>query len=241
MFSVVIPVGPGRSAAAALGSLTRAGLEVDDHVCVIIDTSNCLAKLPSLPCGVTVLRSTHNIGACNARNLGANSTSNRFITFLDDDDAFLPGAITQLRLATSAAPHQPAWCMAWQLRSENRPYPHHTNRSFTRRDMYYRNIIGGTSTLTIDRALFNTVGGFDAKLRSLQDWDIFLRILDHTNIVLVPNAVILYDDESPSRISTSRTRRLSGQTRFIKKHWSKLPLAARAFHFARLTKVLATT
>lgn len=239
MFSIVIPVGPRRTARTALESLATAGLEELDQVCIAIDKAANLASIPQLPCKVTVGNNVTNTNANATRNLGANLASCPFLTFLDDDDAFLPNSIKHLREAALSTPRQRAWCMGWQLMSERVSYPRRAPRDFIHQDMLYRNAVGGASTLTIERKLFNKLGGFDPKMQSLQDWDLYMRLLDYTNIVQVPGAFILYDDVSAMRISTSRSKKVAGQARFMAKHWDRLPLSAKAFHILRLTKLIA--
>jgi glycosyltransferase involved in cell wall biosynthesis len=102
-FSVVIPT-YGRPAylAEALESVTRQTLD-SFEVIVVDDASPEPVVLPSgFP--ATLIRAETNGGAASARNLGAEAATGDILTFLDDDDRWLPSRLEDAARGLEVAP-----------------------------------------------------------------------------------------------------------------------------------------
>jgi len=121
-----------------------------------------------------------NGGLAAARNTGLVASTSPFVVFLDSDDTLRPGALAA-GLACHAA--HPAAAFVWggfqNMDASGRPF----GRSIIRRprsepfiDIVIGNIIGMHGAVMYRRAPLVTAGGFDEALRTVEDWDMYLRL-----------------------------------------------------------------
>jgi hypothetical protein len=105
--SILMPCwNAARSVERALGSV----LDTRDVAlqCVVVDdastddTAAIVAAIAARDPRVELVRSSDNMGASGARNLGLPHVRGEWLTFLDSDDRMLPGAIAALFRATAA-------------------------------------------------------------------------------------------------------------------------------------------
>jgi glycosyltransferase involved in cell wall biosynthesis len=108
LFSVVIPTyGRARFLADAVRSVLDQ--TVADLECLVVDdASNEVADVPEDP-RVRVLSRADNGGTAAARNTGLEAARGRYVTFLDDDDCFVPRRLELTRQALETAPVVVCW------------------------------------------------------------------------------------------------------------------------------------
>ena len=165
------------------------------------------------------IRNEHSAGASAARNQAIFSANGEFITGLDDDDELKPEHIETLYTAFRSF-NGAGVTVSQRVRT-------------TRGDEKVRNRDAGTYSLTrlLHRnALGNQVftrttylrkiGGFDACMPSFQDYDTWVRLIQHYGPVkkLRVASYILHQDHLGDRISNDAERRMSGWQRFNDKH-----------------------
>lgn len=178
LVSVIIPVyNPGnflnRSVASALQQTVR------DLECIVVDdgSSEDVASLSILAdTRVRYLRQA-NRGVSVARNVGVSVSHGRYIAFLDQDDEWLPGKLEAQLAALAESPaasfaHTP---FVWVLPGREQP-------SGQQRVTYLGSLAGDNSyvclsSLLVERAKHDAVGGHDPLLAQQQDWDFVLRLL----------------------------------------------------------------
>jgi GT2 family glycosyltransferase len=234
MFSIIIPIGLGRDGRHALGSLLNSGLEEKDEVIVVGD-----GHLPSVhefnqTLRLKIIQTPTAGGANQARNLGVQHASQPYLCFLDDDDAHLPHCLDRLRKCFQQNKEIGVWSLNWRTPSSSRIPFGRQKKILKEKHIWKRNVAGGCSSMVLRRDSFDAAGGFDDAMQSMQDWDLWLRLIRRSAIHLIQEPCILYRDHDGPRISTNQVTRIAGLTRLLKKHGSYWPAGVYAFHQARL-------
>jgi glycosyltransferase involved in cell wall biosynthesis len=156
---------------------------------------------------LTVLRQP-NQGVAAARNAGVAAARSRWIAFVDADDIWLPGKLeAQLNLLERSSGARMAYS-AWHVWPSIVAEPDQELLAALRRELdsperwqgpsgdIYPELLQDcavwTSTVVVDRELFQQVGGFDAGLRIGEDYDLWLRLSRVTPILRVPAPLALY-------------------------------------------------
>lgn len=156
-----------------------------DEIIVVNDASPeteaiklVLKKYPN----VIYLENHVNIGLAATRNVGVRKASSDIVTFLDADDALHSQKIEfQLEFykegrVIACATERVSGDTQW---FESAPYnnsPPYRKVSMSIGRLIRNNITG--ASMMISRELFNSMGGYDEALRSCEDFDFWLRLLN---------------------------------------------------------------
>jgi glycosyltransferase involved in cell wall biosynthesis len=134
-----------------------------------------------------------NGGVSRARNIGAQKAQGSYLAFLDSDDLFLPQKLSRQLAAMKAGGVQAS----------------HTDEHWFKRDKFinqgYKHArYGGDifpkildkcrispSSFMIERELFCSLGGFNESLRTLEDYEFFLRAADRVPIGYIKEKLII--------------------------------------------------
>lgn len=184
--SVVIPYFNGQHKINyALESIYKQTYPVSEVV-VVDDGSSVPLRQSDIinPWGEVRLLRVENSGQSTARNIGAEFASSDFISFLDQDDIYMPNHIENLVGAISKKPKIDWAYSNFNLQTRN-------NRIYLgfhsclinsnpvldfdlalSRDLYIL-----PSAMLIRKTVFEEVGGFDERLRGYEDDDLVLRLL----------------------------------------------------------------
>lgn len=170
----------------ALGSL--AAQTFQDFEVIIVndggqDVSGMVAEYPSLHSTVVPLSQNQGRGA--ATNAGIAAARGTFIAYLDDDDVYYPSHLEMLYECLSkhdhfGAAYSDAAFTTYHLDSEQQRYELvgrriQSSEDFDRDWLLYQNPIPNLC-LMHRRDAWERVGGFDASLTMLEDWDFFIRL-----------------------------------------------------------------
>lgn len=143
------------------------------------------------------IRLNTNKGGCHARNEGIKKSSGELIAFLDDDDLWFPKKLEkQIKLFSS---YNLDFCFSAKkvIYSNSKkcrvsalkpkfvdPY----------KSIMYDNYIGTTSTILLRKKLIEQINGFDEQLPALQDYDLYIRLLENgCKIKGIYDALITYN------------------------------------------------
>ncbi|CAN7289680.1 glycosyltransferase family 2 protein [Rhizobium sp. LjRoot254] len=163
------------------------------------------------PVKVHVIQKTSRQGASIARNAGINQTSGDLVAFLDSDDEWKPNKLMHQLALLEAYPHTVGCFCGIEYRSPagtilSPPVSGLVSISSLQRG----NVLGSSSTALVDRATLKKIGGFDGSLRSCQDWDVWLKLAKHGNLVTTAEHDLIYNFDGSHRISANADNLLSG-------------------------------
>jgi glycosyltransferase involved in cell wall biosynthesis len=217
----------------AIESALAAGEDVE---VIVVDDASASAETERVCRGyasVRYLRAERNQRLGGARNIGIVASSGSFITFLDDDDARLPGSINSQREALLREPEAGliyGQAMLECGRDELAPekYPEVCPAGDIFWELLERNFIPCPAAMFRRRMLFRA-GLPEDSTPGIEDWDCWLRIAELAPVLAQPFPVAVYRRASP--LSGQFTSRAASLVRLItqthREKWQKLPRAAR--------------
>lgn len=191
---------------------------VDDNSTVdfsyTIDELNILSPFP-----IKFIKNSTNRGACYSRNKGIKLALGDFITGLDDDDEF-----TQERIDYFVKSYDPKFSFVSSnakviTKNGSKLYCKNRNREIKLDDMLWSNICG--TQIFIEKNRIIKSGGFDEKLSSAQDADMWLRLIElyGPSLRLGRPTFILHTEHESGRISDNK---IQGMRTILEKHRHKM-------------------
>ncbi len=137
-----------------------------------------------------------NQGVCATRNNGVAVSSGEFIAFLDADDSWMPGKLTRqmerfanadVGLVHVGVSHIDGAGNA--IREDLAGEEGHVANDLL---LLKPVILGGGSGVVIRRRIFDEVGGFDTRLSTSADWELYYRIAARCEVAFVSEALVRY-------------------------------------------------
>ena len=183
---------------------------------------------------VRLILSDVNRGGSGARNLGVEAARGTLIAFQDSDDVWLPGKLAAQVAALDANP-KAGLCYCAALFSEGTHSYYIPEPVFDRldgdlaREMLRRNTTS-TQTLLVRRSVLDQTGLFDASLKRFQDWDLMIRIAQITELVFLPEPMVVVF-ATPGNISSVVVNDAISRARILEKY--EALFAAAPEHAAR--------
>ncbi len=117
-------------------------------------------------------------GAPYSRNVGLHEAKGEIVTFLDDDDVWMPNKIEcQLKLIKNS----PIVGCNYTTIINGKKYYVKSPETVTFKNMLYNNYLGSTSFVMLDRTVIKDCY-FDETLEAGQDWDMWLSAMKAYNI-----------------------------------------------------------
>lgn len=222
--SVVIPTRNRKDELVRAIESVRAQSLAPEQIIVVDDMSDiCVKDLLSehYQREITVIRNSIRLGASESRNIGARQASGEFLAFLDSDDYWEPTKLEkQISLFQERHELGLVYCDQWRV--DGRGQRSESGKMLVDNDIFEHLIAGwtapNTSTLVFRRTVFQKLGGFDDKLSSCQDHDVWMRVGQRqVPVGFHPERLAYFSSGSPIRISRDYVRRLEGMERFLEK------------------------
>jgi glycosyltransferase involved in cell wall biosynthesis len=144
--------------------------------------------------GIRYIRLERNVGLAEARNVGVRASVSEYIAFLDDDDTLLPGGVSRLIAVLEAEPKAGfAYGRAIFGRCEGETWrgillPKEVRHGdlywyFLKRNPLFSNVVVARRQCLLD------VGLSDARLRSCEDWHLWIRLAERYPVCSVNEPV----------------------------------------------------
>jgi glycosyltransferase involved in cell wall biosynthesis len=156
---------------------------------------------------LTYIRLPEQRGISAAMNEGLRASRGSYITFLDDDDEWLPHKLRVQVPVMDAHPEVGVVYGQSLKRFEEKEWltpdltRAHSGQVFLA--MLMDNFCGHHASILVRRTAFDSAGGFDETLLSYEDWDVSLRLAFHVKFLFNPGAVDVYN-LSPNGLWLSR-------------------------------------
>ncbi|WP_079474804.1 glycosyltransferase family 2 protein [Marinococcus halophilus] len=164
---------------------------------------------------VHYVKHAENKGACRARNTGIEQSQGDFIAFLDDDDEWISTKLEmQIKKFLDPAVGL-VYCDSYsifikkelEIEKKIRKSKH---SGWIYSDLIKNNIIGSTSFVLLKKEVFSEVGKFNEKLKSAQDYELWLRVAKKYKVDKVDLPLVNYYIHDGERISTKVTNKIQG-------------------------------
>lgn len=162
-------------------------LNLPDQIVVVDDNSSNTQEVKSIVnsfinLNIKLLFNDKTLGASSSRNKGVHFSTSKFVAFLDDDDVFLPSKILELRaLFDNENPDivfHPAEIIMVNEKLSYFTKPKIYDTSQMVDEILVSNFIGGAPMVAVRRDSFLAVGGFDVELTALEDYELWIRLVN---------------------------------------------------------------
>jgi hypothetical protein len=141
-------------------------------------------------------------GASAARNAGLELAQSPWVSFLDDDDFWSPAKLRRQLDAAVADAAGFAYSSALfvdddarPLRVSEAPAP----EALARELLSHHAIPAGASNVVARTELLREVGGFDPAFLTMEDWDLWLGLVERAEPAAVPEPLVAYRQVLPSK------------------------------------------
>ncbi|GAM63307.1 glycosyl transferase [Vibrio ishigakensis] len=197
---------------AVYSAVSQQGVIVD---VIIVDDSDVsqvhqIKDLFASCSNVKVVRNEDH-GPSQARNLGVKCSLSEFVTFLDDDDIYLPGRLNSL-VTTLVSRTECIFVSSGRLIAKNNygTWDTENNRIFGEvnvNDIKYINDVD--IGLLIRRQDFEKLGGFSEKFNGYEDWEFVIRCLLLKPAYKIKRYDYIVNDCSVDRVSAHQNENLA--------------------------------
>lgn len=166
---------------------------------------------------VTYIQHEKNSGACVARNTGLAHSKGEFISFLDDDDEFLPFRMEKMIGYFSDQNVVLVYADAAMYQNGKYENKNYSDLQKPRTGQVYDEImkadfIGSTSMAMLRTDILRKAGGFNPEMEACQDWETWIRVARYGEVAYCPEVVFNYyaydGNGKDARITNDTNRRI---------------------------------
>jgi glycosyltransferase involved in cell wall biosynthesis len=233
--SVIIPCfRDSATLARAIDSVIAQTRSVDEII-VVNDCSpetalieQVLSRYPD----VVYVQNAVNLGLAATRNAGISAATGDIVSFLDSDDELHPQKIEfQLsQLQENSAVSCAVELIQCGLRRTALPMfvtPGEVQVVRNTRRMEFSNFLTGAS-LMVSKKLLQTVGSYDESLRSCEDFDMWLRLVENGTTIFHLKTPLYFYYFNPSGLSKDPEKISQWEIEVLKRHFKRKPYQLRS-------------
>ena len=170
----------------------------------------------SLTLSYSAIEDKLNQGVSIARNIGIKECSGKYITFLDDDDIFLPKKIERQMNIFNKRDVGLVYCPLGFKKNENIVFvPFSNKKNFFIGLSHQHDII---MTFILKKECFDSCGLFDEKLLYHEDRDLIYRVGKKYKFDFINNPDYIFYNPSISRLSVDMNKIINGKKILYDKH-----------------------
>lgn len=165
-------------------------------------------------------------GANYARNIGIKEAAGDFVAFLDDDDEWMP---EKLELQMNKFKENELLGLVYT----GVEVIYYTNKKIINyysipkktgnlsRDILISNCIGTTSSVVMKKSLFSKIGLFDENLKARQDYDLWIRACQITEVGAVNKPLVRYYNSTTTKQISDDVQKYEDALMYLKRKYEK--------------------
>lgn len=194
------------------------------EIIVVDDNGDCreerekTEKIVKKYTNVSLIKNDRNLGGALSRNVGFRAAKGNWISFLDDDDQYLPGRVEKLYEILKSHEGEKiglVYCSCDAIDENGNKITEYV-RSLNGRPFYQHmlNCIAGTSMWLVSKQALEEIGGFD-DMASDEDSAVILKMLIAGYEVLgTSDKLVLYLEHSGQRLSGTKISNAIGMMEY---------------------------
>ena len=179
---------------------------------------------------IVYIQRDHNGGSSATRNTGICRARGKYVSFLDDDDEFLPTFLAQTYQVFEPLPENIGFVWGGICLVEDSPkgeifleeklwHPTFNDREQARMSLIETQKIGTGYGLTIRTSCFATTGMFDESLSSAIDTEFIIRLARHFDFEIIPAVLVKVHHHAGFQLTKHFAQRAIAFERIIEKNF----------------------
>jgi glycosyltransferase involved in cell wall biosynthesis len=174
-------------------------------------------------------------GGAGARNTGISAAKGKYVAFLDDDDLWYPEKTEKQLALLMSNPDASAVSCGFVIERALLPsLKVRITPPSDEQEILRWNRLGGASMCLVKRNAVLDAGGFDQKLPSGQDWDLWIKLHRAGEVIVSDEPLVRYVSHQGDRISTNAKAIYAGRRRLFFRYRSRMAPDTAAFLFGEL-------
>lgn len=207
-------------------------LVIDDNS--DLKTKTYLSRLKNTK-NIKVFSNVKPFGAATARNLGIKHSIGNFVAFLDDDDLWAKNKIELQLLELKKNPNAvAASCWFYEIYQYKTRLIKPDSKKENDITLFKKNSLGGSSVILARKDALAEIKNFDEKLKSCQDWDLWIKLSSLGEIVVCKKTLMTYSAKKNPKISNNLEAVYQGNRRIYFKYKDKIPLKIKKYFLFKI-------